>query len=341
MKEKLLTRDEFRESVFKRDGYKCVFCENAAVDAHHILERRLWDNGGYFLSNGASVCEEHHIKCETTELSVEEVRAACGIEKYVIPDHLYDDHVYDKWGNVVLDDGRRTKGELFYDESVQKILAKGGKLELFTDYVKYPRTHHCPWSLGATDDDRMHKDMTYFHGKRVIVTEKLDGENTSMYRDYFHARSIDGRNHPSRSWAKQFHAQICGEIPEGWRICCENLYAKHSIHYLSLKSYVYGFSIWNNMNECLSWDETLEWFELLGILPPPVLYDGIYDETKIKALWSPAKWDSMEGYVIRLADKFSYGDFKKSVAKFVRNDHVSEDTHHWRGKPIVPNILEK
>jgi hypothetical protein len=339
--DKLLTRDEFREKVFARDGHKCVFCGKPAVDAHHILERRLWgESQGYYLSNGASVCEEHHIMCETTELSVEDVRQACKIEKFVIPDHLYDGHIYDKWGNLILDNGQRMKGELFNDESVQKILKKGGKLGLFTDYVKYPRSYHLPWSEGMTDDDRMHKDMSFFEGKRVIVTKKMDGENTSMYRDYYHARSIDGRTHPSRSWAKQFHSQICGEIPEGWRVCAENLYAKHSIAYTDLKSFVYGFSIWDNTNFCLDWDTTMEWFELLGVVPVEVIYDGIYDEKLIKALWDKSKYDHMEGYVMRTAEGFSYKDFKKCLGKFVRPNHVATAKHWMYGQAVEPNKLE-
>jgi len=40
----LLDRDSFRESVFRRDGYKCVICGcvEPPLDSHHILERRLW-----------------------------------------------------------------------------------------------------------------------------------------------------------------------------------------------------------------------------------------------------------------------------------------------------------
>ena len=72
----LLSRDKFRESVFSRDNNKCVFCGKPAKDAHHILERRLWDDGGYYLDNGASGCEEHHILCEKTLISGDEVRAA-------------------------------------------------------------------------------------------------------------------------------------------------------------------------------------------------------------------------------------------------------------------------
>lgn len=50
---KLLTRDEFREGVFERDGHKCVVCGDDARDAHHIMERRLFADGGYYMENGA------------------------------------------------------------------------------------------------------------------------------------------------------------------------------------------------------------------------------------------------------------------------------------------------
>ena len=174
----LLSRDAFREGVFARDQHKCVFCEQPAVDAHHILERRLWgDSGGYYLDNGASVCADHHMQCEMTVISVEDVRDACGILKPILPDHLYDDAIYDKWGNIILANGMRLRGELFFDESVQKVLGQGQVLGLFTNRVKYPRTYHAPWSEGITDDDRMHKDMSVFVGRRVIVSTKMDGEN--------------------------------------------------------------------------------------------------------------------------------------------------------------------
>lgn len=337
----LLTRDKFRSLVFERDNYKCIFCDNPAKDAHHILERRLWDDGGYYLNNGASLCEEHHILCETTQISVEDIRVACGIEKPIIPSHLYDDLEYDKWGNPLLPNGMRLKGELFHDESVQKILKQGNALSLFTHWVKYPRTHHVPWSESVSKDDRVHSSMDSFANRRVIVTEKMDGENTTMYSDHIHARSLDSQNHPSRNWVKNFWSQIRMDIPSEWRICGENLFAEHSIHYDSLKSYLYGFSIWNNKNECLSWDETIEWFNLLGINPVTVMYDGIYDEELIKLLWNPKQSANHEGYVIRLADSFSYHDFRKSVGKFVRAKHIQTTKHWMMGQPIIPNQLEK
>lgn len=327
---KLLTRDQFREQTFARDNHTCVFCSKPAVDAHHILERRLWSDGGYYLENGASVCEEHHLQCEMTQISVEDVRIACGITKVIVPDHMYPDHRYDKWGNHILENGQRTKGELFFDESVQKILAKGGVLDLFTDYIKYPRTFHCPWSSCVHSDDKVSLWMDNFEGKRVIVTEKMDGENTTMYSNYIHARSVDSKNHVTRNRAKAIHAAIAHDIPQGWRVVAENLYAKHSIAYDNLESYLYAFSIWNERNVCLSWDESVEWFNLLGLPHVPVMYDGIYDEKHIRSLYDDKRdWNKKEGYVIRIADSFSYGEFRKSVAKYVRADHIQTVQHAW------------
>lgn len=335
----LLGRDEFREAVFARDKGKCVFCEQPAVDAHHIIERRLWLDGGYYLDNGASVCGDHHIQCEQTTISVEDVRDACGITRILVPQHLYADQPYDKWGNPLLANGQRLKGELFFDESVQKVLALGGVLDLFSNWVKYPRTHHLPWSDGINDDDRVIDSLSAFVGKRVIVTEKMDGENTTLYRDYTHARSVDGRNHPSRNWVKQFWSRFSADIPEGWRVCGENLYAKHSIHYVDLKTYFMGFSIWDERNICLSWDDTLEWFTLMGITPVPVLYDGLFNEAVIRKLWDEKGWEQSEGYVLRLAEPIAYSEFRHKIAKFVRKGHIQTVKHWMHGQPIERNVL--
>ncbi|MEO6049406.1 MAG: RNA ligase family protein [Candidatus Kapaibacterium sp.] len=62
-----------------------------------------------------------------------------------------------------------------------------------------------------------------------MVSVKLDSENTTMYSDYIHARSIDSDHHPSRDWVKKLHATMGYMIPEGWRVCGENLYAVHTL----------------------------------------------------------------------------------------------------------------
>src|SRR5690554_4811700 len=108
---------------------------------------------------------------------------------------------------------------------------------------KYPRTRHLPWSPGASHDDLVSREVESFVGQRIIVTEKMDGENTTLYRDHLHARSLDSRHHPSRDWVKALHGRIAHEIPERWRVCGENLYARHSIGYEALPSYFMLFSV--------------------------------------------------------------------------------------------------
>ena len=131
MIEKLLTREEYKKAVFSRANNTCIFCNKAAVDAHHILDRKLWSDGGYYLSNGASVCEEHHWECEKTLITVESVREACSITSFILPDGFSYNLSYDKWGNKILENGFRKKGILFEDDGVQKILKKSGLIYLF------------------------------------------------------------------------------------------------------------------------------------------------------------------------------------------------------------------
>ncbi len=336
----LLTRDQFREFVFARDSHKCVVCGKPAQDAHHILERKLWSDGGYYIENGASLCGEHHLAAESTVLTCKELRERIGIKYFPLPDHLYTDQEYDKWGNPVLPNGLRIRGELFDDPSVQIVLQP--VLGLFTDRVKYPRTYHFSWSPGATDDDRILKDVNHFVGQEVVVTEKMDGENTTFYTDYMHARSTEYETHPSRTMVKTLHANIGYNIPKGWRVCGENLYAKHSIKYNNLSAYFMVFSIWDDHNKTLSWDETKEWSELLGLQTVPELYRGLWDEGKVRGLYTPEyNGDPMEGYVVRVARGFHYKEFRHCLAKYVRKDHVSKESFHWKFAKVEPNQLKK
>ncbi len=335
----LLTRDQFREGVFKRDSHRCVVCGVPAVDAHHILERRLFPDGGYYLDNGASLCSEHHMQAEMTTLTCEFLRECAQIKTTVLPPHLYRDQVYDKWGNPCLANGTRLAGDLFNDASVQKILRVGNVLNLFSHHVKYPRTYHLPWSPGLTKDDRKMEDTSVFEGREVVVTLKMDGENTTMYSDYMHARSLDYKPHISRRRVKALHSSIAHNIPEGWRVCGENLYAKHSIKYEDLKSYFLVFSIWNEFNECLSWDETKDWARLLDLHTVDSFWDGLWYPKEINSIFREQYSQQHEGYVVRLAGSFHYSEFRTSVAKYVRANHVTSD-NHWIHRAIEPNTVK-
>jgi hypothetical protein len=191
----------------------------------------------------------------------------------------------------------------------------------------------------VTSDDKVLRSLSQFEGELVVVTEKMDGENTTMYRDHVHARSLDSKGGEDRAWVKSFWGSISRDIPEGWRICGENLWAKHSVSYTELKSYFYGFSIWDSFNIALPWEDTIEYFEMLGVTPVPVLYSGVWNEVAIRDLAGRMNLSKTEGYVVRLADSFHYNNFNTSVAKFVRKGHVQTDKH-WRHSALVPNTLK-
>lgn len=203
--------------------------------------------------------------------------------------------------------------------------------------VKYPRTYHLPYSEGATSDDKTLRDDSIFTGKKVVVTEKMDGENTTLMKTSLYARSVDSKNHISREWIKNYHSKMCYNIPDKFRICGENLYAKHSIYYDSLESYFLSFSIWDENNTCLAWDNFIEWCNLLDVAPVPVIYRGLYDVSKIFESYNKIQREK-EGFVVRLEEGFNFKDFSKSIAKYVRKNHVQTEKH-WIFSKIVKNEM--
>ncbi|MFD9130421.1 RNA ligase family protein, partial [Kitasatospora sp. NPDC059571] len=202
--------------------------------------------------------------------------------------------------------------------------------------VPYPRTPHLPWSPGATADDLRAGGLAGLRGHEVVVTEKLDGENTTLYRDGLHARSLDSGHHPSRAWVKALQGRIGAAIPAGWRVCGENLFARHSIAYDALDSWFFGFSVWDDADRCLPWDGTVRLLGRLGVPAPPVLWRGVLDERALRAI--ALDTERQEGYVVRTVEGFPRAEFPARVAKWVRPRHVQTDTH-WMHAAVVENGL--
>lgn len=205
----------------------------------------------------------------------------------------------------------------------------------------YPRTPHLPWSPGASSDDvRLtgRTDLAGLTGSEVVVTEKMDGENTTLYADGLHARSLDSAHHPSRARVKALQGRVGPRVPAGWRICGENVFARHSIPYDDLAGHFYGFSVWDG-DTCLGWDRTVAFLHGLGIPTPPVLWRGVFDARAERALRA-LRLDTgrQEGYVVRPAGSFPAAEFGRRVAKWVRPGHVVTDTH-WMHAAVVENVL--
>lgn len=208
--------------------------------------------------------------------------------------------------------------------------------------IKYPRSWHLPYSEKSSDDDKRHSDDNHFIGKQVVVTIKMDGENTTIYNDYIHARSLDSRvDSEDRRWVDALRkSKIENNIPESFRICGENLFYKHTCEYDDLESMFYVFSIWDN-DRCLSWEETKDWCGMLGLKTVPVIYEGIYDRNEIIKNFNEyiKNNKSVEGFVVRIEDEFDIKDFEKSLSKYVKNTFVIPD-QHWRYSQKIPNKLK-
>ena len=177
----------------------------------------------------------------------------------------------------------------------------------------YERTYHLPWSLGATSDDKIIDDINCFVDAEVIVTEKRDGENTTLYPDgYVHARSVDGtgkeyQSHIIREWRNKIH--VLNDSEKVLRFCGENLFAKHSIGYDNLASYFEMFGVYQD-DVCLSWDYVEFYSSLLSIPSVPVLYRGIWDEKLIIDMCDKLDTNVCEGLVVRKTNEFKMSDFK-------------------------------
>lgn len=202
---------------------------------------------------------------------------------------------------------------------------------------KYGRTFHLPISPGATSDDKIMSLLDGLMVDDLVVTEKMDGENTTIHAGGSHARSPDSRYHPSRDWLKAFAAGISPRLAQNERIVGENLDARHSVAYDALPSYSLGFA-WIVGDDVQSWERTLARFGELGIQPVPTLYRGPYRPTLFDDLAQALDLTRQEGFVVCIAGSFQERDIPIRVGKYVRAGHVQSETH-WMKAELVANRL--
>jgi hypothetical protein len=212
---------------------------------------------------------------------------------------------------------------------------------------KYPRTPHLPYSPGGTSDDRRILSVRPFLGTDLILTEKMDGSNVCLEREACFARShASTPSHPSFDAFKAFHAVVRDRLGEDLQVFGEWLYAKHSIIYNALPTYFMAFGVRDTKKGLwASWEEVELWADELGVASVPVLgRANISDEKKLRSLIeNHARMPSLvgsqrEGVVVRVAHGFPDSEFEKSVAKWVRANHVQTD-EHWKNQVIVRNRL--
>ena len=203
---------------------------------------------------------------------------------------------------------------------------------------KYNRTYHLFFSPGATNDDRISNSVDSLLGKEIIITEKLDGENTGMTNDGVYARShATFTTSPWSREVRQLHnIKVKGQLEDGVYLFGENMEGIHSIEYKKLESFFYIFGVRDN-NIWTPWEKVEEYSYLLDIPTVPVLFKGVVNtEKELKGLVNtlvtkPSQLGGqIEGVVVRNSFLFHNDDFAENVMKWVRKGHVQTDSHWTR-----------
>ena len=209
---------------------------------------------------------------------------------------------------------------------------------------KYPSTPHWPWSETVHRDDSLHTDPEFFVGREVVVTEKLDGGNTCLYRGEVFARSVDAPS--TAGWmamVKKHHAwKLAHRMEWGYAIYGEDMYGIHSIEYDPMKEdETYRVFAIRDTSMGRSWFEDWDSIEFIAgnySLPTvPVVFRGTFESTDAitaffrEELRKPsALGPEREGFVMRSAKGFDAGVFSLAVCKYVRPNHVQTDEHWTR-----------
>jgi hypothetical protein len=197
-------------------------------------------------------------------------------------------------------------------------------------------------------------------GVPIVLTEKVDGSNTSLEADGCYARTHAGApTHKSFDMLKVLHAGLKWQLQNGMQYFGEWCYAKHSIEYNELPGYFLMFGIrvlegtmiptvFHPMDYSLwvSWDRVEKQAEELGLPTVPVLFKGtVSSEKELQELVEsfmnqPSACGGIrEGVVARVARAFQDEDFSSCVMKCVRANHV-QTSEHWKDQEIIKNKLK-
>lgn len=216
---------------------------------------------------------------------------------------------------------------------------------------KYPRTYHLPWSPGTTSDDKKLSGDWFknYENREIVITEKLDGENTAITNFDCYARS---HSSPTRSpWSRNLWDdkngilwEIRSKIGENETVYGENLYGEHSIHYDKLTAFWHIFAV-NDGKDWYSWDDVCTVASILNQPHVPELWRGyVGSEEQLHGLINDFVnkesfyGKEIEGVVVRITDEFPMKDFSKYVCKWVRPNHVQTDEHwtkNWKKAKLI------
>jgi len=230
--DKLLTRSEFNQLALERDSHKCLFChETLNLAVHHIMDRALFDDEGYYLDNASTLCPEHHLLAEQGGLSCQEIRDKINITMIVLPQGYKQNLEYDKWGKPM------------------------------KELIKYPRTKHIAGSSIQRGDSKNTIPFSELEGKFLVVEEKIDGANTGISFNQDCELKLQCRGHflegkgdwPEfdmfKSWGNTWKNQLFDILTDQYIMYGEWMGAFHSIYYDELPHLFMEFDIYDKVKQ--------------------------------------------------------------------------------------------
>jgi len=355
---KLLTRNGFREATFNRDSHKCVVCGNTKdLAAHHILDRSLFEDGGYYVDNGATLCPDCHIQAENSMLTCEEIRELANVAEVILPPNFNISMQVDKWGNEIVD-----------------------KL------MKYPSTRHIEGSglqKGDSDDLVPFSDL---EGKYLVSEEKIDGANSGISFSDDCELLLQCRGHyltgkgdwpqfdQFKVWANTFKEQLFDTLSDRYIMYGEWMSAFHSIYYDLLPHFFMEFDIYDKKEKVfLDTNRRREIIEKSDVIIEPVrvLKKGVFESKEdLMSLIGKSAFVSDNAYndlskvlkeknipeeqrkfLLNLNDRIMEGIYVKweedgivkGRYKFVRSCFVQtilSSGKHWAKRPHISNKLK-
>ena len=216
--------------------------------------------------------------------------------------------------------------------------------------TKYERTYHFPWSEGTTSDDRFLETTEHLINEEIVITEKLDGENSGITKKGAYARSHAAFT--TNAWAemvRNLQASLSNSLNDDEFLFGENMEGIHSLEYRNLKKPFYLFNVAIRKEDGFyfqSWDTIVEYSKILNLELVPVLFRGTVGSEKelkeltldllnVRSVLEPYDVKSggkvnMEGLVARRTCEFKSDMFKIYAGKWVRKNHVKTDEHWTR-----------
>lgn len=211
-----------------------------------------------------------------------------------------------------------------------------------TGAPKYPRIGLLD-SAGASADDLVLEPRLRgaWFGTPVVVEEKLDGANVSIWidddqhvacasRGGVGAMDRAGQMGRLRAWAAEHTSALSALLCDGSVLYGEWLYLEHSVRYDALPDWLVALDLWHPGYGFMAVEERDRRCAVAGVVCAPVLYRGVLrGDADLVRLAGTSRFGHMpmEGLILR---KERDGHLEDRV-KWLRPGFARVREAHWRG----------